>query len=303
MRIERAHLRRALVTFVSLASLSYATMAYTLHASHAVAEQAIAAPRSAVPVPSAPAVPAPSAPAVPAPSAPAVPVLGVPAADRGPVVVALGDSVPAGSACHCRNFVSSYGDLLARWAGHPVAVTNFARGGAQTADVLRQLRQPAVRHAVHNATTVVLMVGANDFYRPFKRVRDGANKSTVYRAAARRVQQNVEQTIRQIRALHDGPVTVVVLGYWNVVKDGKVGRRDYGAAGVRAAKSATGWANGALKVAARTEHAVYVPTYRAFKGANGHRDPTRLLAPDGNHPNAAGHRLLARTLDVALPKG
>jgi lysophospholipase L1-like esterase len=182
-------------------------------------------------------------------------------------------------------------------------VTNLAQGGAQTKDVLKQLRQPAVRSALDDATTVLLMVGANDFYRPFKRVRNGARKTTEYRAAARRVQKNVEQTIRQIRSMHDGPVTIVVLGYWNVVKDGKVGRRDYGAAGVRAAKSATGWANGALKSAARAEHAVYVPTYKAFKGAHGHRDPTRLLAPDGDHPNAAGHRLLAETVFAPLPRG
>jgi lysophospholipase L1-like esterase len=281
MRKYRAHVRRALVTFVSLASLSYATMAYSLHSSRAAAEQATAAPR-------------PAGTPAPAPIAPA---------GQGPSLVALGDSVPAGASCHCRNFVSDYADLLALRVGHQVAVSNFAQGGAHTKDVLAQLRQPAVRRALDDATTVVLMVGANDFYRPFKRVRHGAKKTTEYRPAARRVQRNVEQTIRQIRSLHDGPVTIVVLGYWNVVKDGKVGRHEYGAAGVRAAKSATGWANGALKAAARSGHAVYVPTYRAFKGANGYKDLTRLLAADGDHPNAAGHRLLARTVFAPLPRG
>jgi lysophospholipase L1-like esterase len=233
----------------------------------------------------------------------AAPARGAAVADRVATVVALGDSVPAGSACGCRNFVSDYGDLLSRRMGQKVAVTNFARGGAQSADVLGQLSQPAVRRALDDATTVVLMVGANDFYRPFKRVRKGASRTTEFGAAARRVQRNVEATIRQIRALHDGPVTIVVLGYWNVVKDGRVGRHAYGAAGVRAAKSATGWANGALKAAARSGHAVYVSTYRAFKGANGHQDPTGLLAPDGDHPNAAGHRLLALTVYAPLPRG
>lgn len=287
MRRYRAHLRRALVSFVSLASLSYATMAYSLHTSHALAQQSIVAPRPA-------ATPAPGAPAlVPAPTAPA----------DHPSVVALGDSVPAGASCHCRNFVSDYADLLARRVGRQVTVSNFAQGGARTQDVLAQLRQPTVRRALEHATTVVLMVGANDFHRPFKRVRSGAKKTTEYGPAARRVQQNVERTIRQIRSLHDGPVTIVVLGYWNVAKDGKVGRREYGAAGVRAAKSATGWANGALKAAARSGHAVYVPTYKAFKGAHGRKDPTRLLAADGDHPNAAGHRLLAQTVFAPLPKG
>jgi lysophospholipase L1-like esterase len=291
MRISRAQGRRALVTFVSLASLSYATMAYSWHASHAAAEQSTVAPPSAdVPVP-------------PPGAARAIPVIVSPAGERRPVVAALGDSVPAGADCHCRNFVSDYGDLLTNRVHHPVAVTNLARGGADTADVLAQLHQPAVQHAVREATTVMLMVGATDFDHPFQRVRAGAKKTIEYRAAAGRVQRNVEATIRQIRALHPGPMTVVVLGYWNVVKDGTVGWRTYGAAGERAAKSATGWANGALRAAARSEHATYLSTYAAFKGAHGREDPTALLAADGNHPNAAGHWVLARVVDGALPTG
>jgi lysophospholipase L1-like esterase len=46
-----------------------------------------------------------------------------------------------------------------------------------------------------------------------------------------------------------------------------------------------------------------VPTYTVFKGANGRTDPTSLLAPDGDHPNALGHRLIAQALLGALPKG
>jgi lysophospholipase L1-like esterase len=160
-----------------------------------------------------------------------------------------------------------------------------------------------VRQALTNATTVLLMVGANDFYRPFKRVRDGASTTTEYRAAARQVRTNLERTISQIRSLHDGPVNIVVLGYWNVVGDGRVARREYGRAGVAAAESATGWANRALRAAARTGRARYVSTYQAFKGADGHKDPTPLLAADGDHPNAAGHRLLARTVYAPRPTG
>jgi lysophospholipase L1-like esterase len=279
MRTWVDHVRRILVTALSMTSLTCATAAgATFHAPHATA----------------------------APNAPAgavAPHRGTPGAERGASVVALGDSVPAGSACDCRNFVSAYGDLVSRRAPHRAVVTNLAQGGAQSEDVLEQLRQPAVRHALSDATTVLLMIGANDFYHPFKRVRNGASATTEYRAAARQVRTNVEKTIGQIRLVHDGPVHIVVLGYWNVVEDGKVGRRDYGAGGVEAAESATGWANRALRAAARTGHAMYVSTYQAFKGADGHQDPTALLAADGDHPNAAGHRLLARTVYRPLPTG
>jgi lysophospholipase L1-like esterase len=278
MRTWVDHVRRVLVTGLSMTSLTFAgAAAATIHAPHASA-------------------------APPSTSAATALHSHVAAAERGPAVVAFGDSVPAGSVCNCRNFVSYYGDLVSRRLPHRAAVTNFAQGGAQTEDVLEQLRQPAVRQALDNATTVLLMVGANDFYRPFKHVRKGASADTEYRAAARQVRSNVEQAIHQIRALHDGPVNIVVLGYWNVVEDGKVARQDYGADGVKAAESATGWANRALRGAARTGHALYVSTYTAFKGADGSKDPTALLASDGDHPNAAGHRLLARTVYGPLPK-
>jgi lysophospholipase L1-like esterase len=283
MRTWQDHVRRILVTGLSMTSLTFATAAVaTIHAPAATAAPPSAARLS---------------------TGAAGPYRSVPAADRGPVVVALGDSVPAGSVCDCRNFVSDYGDLASRHAPHRAAVTNLAQGGAKTADVLGQVQRPAVRAALDHATTVLLMVGANDFYRPFKRVRHGAHANSEYRPAARQVRTNVERTIRQIRATHDGPVTIVVLGYWNVVEDGQVARRDYGAAGVRAAESATRWANHALRDAARSGHAMYVSTYAAFKGADGHRDPTGLLAADGDHPNAAGHRVLARAVYALVPRG
>jgi lysophospholipase L1-like esterase len=38
-----------------------------------------------------------------------------------------------------------------------------------------------------------------------------------------------------------------------------------------------------------------VDIYAPFEGA-GDRNPTALLADDGDHPNAAGHRLIAKAL-------
>jgi lysophospholipase L1-like esterase len=47
----------------------------------------------------------------------------------------------------------------------------------------------------------------------------------------------------------------------------------------------------------------YVSTYKPFKGANGTNNPTRLLASDGDHPNARGHALIAAVLYGAAPQG
>ena len=45
----------------------------------------------------------------------------------------------------------------------------------------------------------------------------------------------------------------------------------------------------------------YVDLFRPFEQSG--RDVTSLMAPDGDHPNAAGHELIARTLlDAGLPR-
>ena len=90
-------------------------------------------------------------------------------------------------------------------------------------------------------------------------------------------------------------------GYWNVVLDGRVGAEQYGPDGVRAAAEATRYANDALRVAARQTGARYVPTEAAFHGDDGGRDPTGLLAPDGDHPNAAGHAAIAALIPPLPP--
>jgi lysophospholipase L1-like esterase len=47
---------------------------------------------------------------------------------------------------------------------------------------------------------------------------------------------------------------------------------------------------------ARKYHGVCIDTYHSFNGANGERDAGPLLAPDHTHPNAKGHKLIARLL-------
>ena len=47
--------------------------------------------------------------------------------------------------------------------------------------------------------------------------------------------------------------------------------------------------------------ATYISTLPAFHGQDGTRDPTNLLAPDGDHPNAAGHAAIAALLPALPP--
>ncbi|MEV6851337.1 SGNH/GDSL hydrolase family protein [Actinoplanes sp. NPDC051411] len=210
----------------------------------------------------------PSAAAAPAPS---------PAAE--PVVVTLGDSVPAGSACDCDPFPVTYARTV-----HAVS-ENLAVPGYTSADVLTQI--PGVRSRLATADEVVLMIGANDLAAAF-------DADTSFADAATTMRQNVTAAIRAIDAVR--ATRVLVLGYWNVVQDGRVAAAAYGPAGVQRSVTATEYANDGLREAAADTHATYISTDAAFHGPDGTQDPSNLLAADGDHPNAAGHAAIAALL-------
>jgi lysophospholipase L1-like esterase len=196
-----------------------------------------------------------------------------------PIVVTLGDSVPAGTACNCDPFPATYAKAM-----HAVS-ENLAVPGYTSADVLAQI--PGIRGSLADADEVVMMIGANDVAAAF-------DNGTSYSAAADTMQQNVMASIQEIDAIRR--TTVLVLGYWNVVRDGSVAQASYGATGVKDSIIATDDANNALRTAADQTDAEYISTDVAFHGTDGTQDPTGLLAPDGDHPNAAGHAAIAALL-------
>jgi acyl-CoA thioesterase-1 len=214
---------------------------------------------------------------------------------RAATIVTLGDSVPAGTACDCEPFP----DLYAAMLSPPARSINEARSGYTSADVRDQVNAATVRAALGGATVVLIMAGANDLADAFEDGRDDAG----FQDAAAGVRRNVDATVAAIRRMRPAPVTILVLGYWNVVKDGAVGLATYGADGERSAVAATRYANRALREAADDSGARYVPTTPVFKGDQRDEDPTALLAGDGDHPNAKGHQAIAAAVFAALPDG
>ena len=219
-------------------------------------------------------------------AAPPAPAVSPPA--PAAVVVTFGDSVPAGSACGCTPFPELYAQRIG--AGSD----NLAEAGYTSLDVRRQLGTPKAEAAVRTASVVLVMAGANDLAAAFD---TGAGS---YTGPANQVEQNVSAVVAEVHALSPA-AAVVIFGYWNVVEDGDVGRSDYGDDGVAEAAAATGLCNAALRRAAHG--ARYVDTTTALKGDSGEQDPTDLLAPDGDHPNAAGHRAIAAATLAILPNG
>lgn len=211
------------------------------------------------------------------------------------LVVTLGDSVPAGTACDCDPFPDLYAHMLS-----PNATSdNLAKPGFTSDDVVSQITDADTKAELAQASTVLIMVGANDLAAAF----DNDGDDATYQATAAQVTSNLKTVVTAIRTLHGGPVQIVVLGYWNVVKDGAVGLAQYGADGLATAVQATKYCNQALRQAADASGARYVTTVPVFKGQNHDQDPTSLLAADGDHPNAQGHQAIAQAVYAALPFG
>jgi acyl-CoA thioesterase-1 len=215
----------------------------------------------------------------------ATPAHARPATDR--TVVTFGDSVPAGTACDCTPFPGLYAAAIG------AASDNLSQPGYVSADVRRQVAAAPAQVAVRAATTVLIMVGANDLAAAF------AAGDRAYAAPAAQVERNVTATVTAVHALRPA-ARVLILGYWNVVEDGAVGRADYGDTGVAESVTATRFCNDALRRSATATGVAYLDTTAAFKGADGSLDPTGLLASDGDHPNAAGHRAVAAAVREVL---
>lgn len=66
-------------------------------------------------------------------------------------------------------------------------------------------------------------------------------------------------------------------------------------------RAAIAAANSVLQQVATTQGVWYVDLVAPFLGPDDDEEDTPLLAPDGNHPNAAGHQLIAATILHAVP--
>lgn len=204
-------------------------------------------------------------------------------------IVVLGDSVAAGTGCAC----PSFGALLARRAG-AAALQEHARDGMTARELAEALTAggTGMDRDLRTADVVTVTIGANDFPSDDAGSPDCA-QARCYAADLASLRTSLPAVLSGVH-VRAPQARVFVTGYWNVFLDGAVGRRR-GPAYVAVSDALTRQVNGVIAAAARAQHATYVDLYAPFKGA-GDRDDTALLAPDGDHPSAAGHLLIASLL-------
>ncbi|HEX8972223.1 SGNH/GDSL hydrolase family protein [Oryzihumus sp.] len=214
-------------------------------------------------------------------------------------VVGIGDSVTAGTACDCTDFVRLYAQGLTSH-GTPATASNLGVGGMTAAGLLDAVRRPGpLRDGVAGADVLLVTIGANDLMPQLQQWAHGGCPASCWAPSVRRVADTVAELVRTARQLRGAPgERVLVTGYWNVFDDGDEAAAARGTAYLAWSDGLSRALNVALCDAARGNGATCVDLYTPFKG-DGSRNPTPLLASDGDHPNAAGHRLIAGALLAA----
>ena len=212
-------------------------------------------------------------------------------------VVALGDSVPAGGGCGCTPFPQLSASRLSVHHVRDVTATNDAVNGATSTDVLDAVTTDhRVESDLSGADIVEIEVGANDVEF------SAACGTTVscYQEALPAVEQNLRDIVGQVQALTQARgALVVLLDYWNVWLGGSYAQAQ-GPAYVAAATTLTDQVDTLVREVAADTGSAYVDLRAAFEGPDYSGDETRLLAPDGDHPNAQGHARIAQPVVDAV---
>ena len=221
----------------------------------------------------------------------------------GPIrVVGLGDSVTAGANCDCDDYVTGFGRLLAQQQHRRVHTSNDGASGSTSPDLLNDLRQDqSLRSQVRQADVVVITTGANDLYPALRAWRSGSCDSDCYTPDVEAMRDELSQVLQLVTTLAGDQAGVLVTGYWNVFTDGDVAKSAEKSGYLDWSDRVTRDANAAITADTRRYGATYVDLYTPFKG-DGERDPTGLLADDGDHPDSAGTALISRAVLAAYDR-
>ena len=216
-------------------------------------------------------------------------------------VVGLGDSVMAGTNCDCDGIVKEYAAGLAASTQRHVASTDLSAGGLVTDDVDEGLTDDAHQQQALRAADVVLVtIGANDLNPALDKWRSATCDAACYGGLAERMGRTLSTVLDKIKALVPPSAQVLVTNYWNVFTDGAMTRRAVGQAQIDFSEDVTDAANRQICAAAQAHSDTCVDLLVPFKGTTADPvDVTPLLAQDGDHPDAAGVRVIVKALLTA----
>lgn len=218
-------------------------------------------------------------------------------------LVSLGDSVTSGAGCHnCISYPVLYGKETTAKTKIPVTVMNLGVNGQTSSGLLTSLSgNSTAAKDVKMANLVTITIGANDFNSALPTYQAGKCGGTdglgCFASTMTPLRTNLIAILKRIRALRaTSPTAIRVTDYWNVFQDGAVAIREGGSTYQRDTTLLTALVNGVIQGVCRTEHVKFVDLFVPFKGHVGDKDPTALLAADGDHPSQAGNQEIADAL-------
>ena len=223
-------------------------------------------------------------------------------------IVGLGDSVTSGEHCACDDYVTGFGHLLQARDGVRVEVTDDGESGSTSDGLARELGSDKdLRTDVGRADVVVVTMGANDLAPALAAWRNGSCPARCSDPEIATMRVDLGRVLDTVQGLDPGRPggdhpRVLVTTYWNVFTDGDVARKAERPGFLAWSDDVTRRANAAITQVAARHGATLVDLYAPFKGGGG-ADPTDLLAPDGDHPDAAGTALISRTVLAAYEAG
>jgi lysophospholipase L1-like esterase len=216
------------------------------------------------------------------------------------VVVGIGDSVTSATVCRCTGFVESYAAHLPSAVGGPAQAVNLGANGLTAAGLLSLITTPGpTASGVAKADILLVTIGANDLNPLLSLWQSSGCSEACYSPAVDVVGFDLSSILAAAKSLRGSrPTRVLVTDYWNVFADGDVARASDGPAYLRWSDELTRALNVSICTAARNAGATCVDLYAPFKG-DGSRNPTELLAADGDHPNSAGNQVISSALLAA----
>lgn len=223
-------------------------------------------------------------------------------------LVALGDSTAYGRyyCGGCSTFVHQFALALARSSRRSVRLENLSRPTPLDSDGLRALLEsnPSVRAAVARADAVTITVGHDD--KPWVSSTDSCDGRATYPGTdwtsydeeclgenVDHYEANLGSILTLVHRLRQKKPTLIRL---TIDYNDLIGRSGLPRRGAQVSQELADYYAFATCEAALRFRADCVDVLHAFNGESGFESAARFLARDHTHPNARGHRQIARLL-------
>lgn len=187
-------------------------------------------------------------------------------------------------------------------AGGPARGVNLGGNGLTAAGLLTLVTTHTLTtEGVAEADILLVTIGANDLLPLLAKWRASGCPAACYTPAVDAVGSDIRDILTAAKTLRGNhPTRIMVTDYWNVFADGDVASASETPVYLLWSDELTRALNSRVCTAARGADAICVDLYAPFK-RNGSQNPTKFLAGEGDHPDAAGYQLITSALLAATP--